>query len=63
MASDIQEQIDTLRTIAQQEALSNTCLERISKAERVVPKMHATIEFVSTYVRQQVKQWDLPPWH
>jgi len=60
IASDIQEQIDTLRTIAQQEALSNTCLERISKAERVVPKTRATVEFVSTYVRQQVKQLDLP---
>jgi Family of unknown function (DUF6399) len=60
IASDIQEQSDTLRTIAQQDALSNTCLERLGKAERVIPKMQATIEFVSTYVRQQVKQLDLP---
>jgi hypothetical protein len=60
MAFDIQEQIDTLRTIAQQEALRTTCLERISKAQRVIPKMQATIEFVSTYVRQQGKQLDLP---
>ena len=32
-----------------------------SKAERVVPKMQATLEFVSGYVRQQVKQLDLTP--
>ena len=53
--------IDTIRTIAQQEHLSETCLERIEKAERVVPKMQATIEFVSGYVRQQVRQLDLAP--
>jgi hypothetical protein len=52
MVSDIQHQIDTIRTIAQQEGLSAACMERIAKAERVVPKMQATIEFVSTYVRQ-----------
>jgi hypothetical protein len=36
-------------------------LDRIDKAERVVPKMQATIEFVSGYVRQQVRQLDLTP--
>jgi len=36
-------------------------LERIDKAERVVPKMQATIEFVSRYVAQQVAQLDVPP--
>ena len=56
MAGDIQEQIDTLRTIAQHEGLSQACLDRIKKAERVVPKMQATIEFVSSDVRQQVRQ-------
>jgi hypothetical protein len=59
IAGDIQQHIDTIRTIAQQEGLSETCLERIEKAERVVPKMQATIEFVSGYVRQQVRQLDL----
>src|SRR5262249_1752174 len=49
----------TIRTIAHQEGLSATCLERIAKAERVVPKMQATIEFVSGYVRQQVHQLDV----
>src|SRR5262249_24109653 len=49
MANDIQRQIDTIRTIAQQEGLSEACLARIAKAERVVPKMPATIEFVSGY--------------
>jgi hypothetical protein len=59
IAGDIQQHIDTIRIIAQQEGLSETCLERIEKAERVVPKMQATIEFVSGYVRQQVRQLDL----
>lgn len=61
IAGDIQHQIDTIRPIAQQEALSQACLERIEKAERVVPKMRATIEFVSAYVRRQVRQLDLMP--
>ena len=61
IASDIQRQIDTVRTIAQQEGLSEACLARMAKAERVVPKMQATIEFVSGYVRQQVRQLDLAP--
>ena len=61
IAADIQAQIDTIRTVAQHEGLSQACLDRIDKAERVVPKMQATIEFVSGYVRQQVRQLDLTP--
>ncbi len=61
IASDIQGHIEQIRTVAQQEALSQSCLERIDKAERVVPKMQATIEFVSRYVGQQVDQLDLTP--
>jgi hypothetical protein len=61
IAGDIQAQIDTIRAIAQQENLSETCLDRIEKAARVVPKMQATIEFVSGYVRRQVRQLDLAP--
>jgi transposase len=59
IAGDIQQHVDTMRTIAQQEGLSQACLDRIAKAERVVPKMQATITFVSGYVRQQVRQRDL----
>jgi len=59
IAGDIQQHIDTIRTIAQQEHLSATCLERLEKAERVVPKMQATIECVSGYVQQQVSRLDL----
>ena len=55
IAGDIQQHIDTIRTIAQQEHLSETCMDRLEKAQRVVPKMQATIEFVSGYVRQQVQ--------
>ena len=59
IASDIQAHIEQVRAIAQHEGLSQSCLERIEKAERVMPKMQATIEFVSGYVRQQVDQLDL----
>jgi len=61
IAADIQGHIDAIRAMAQQESLSQSCLERIEKAERVVPKMQATIEFVSGYVRRQVDQLDLAP--
>ena len=61
IAADIQAHIEQVRTIAQNEGLSQSCLERIEKAERVVPKMQATIEFVSGYVRQQIHQLDLVP--
>jgi hypothetical protein len=56
-----QAHIEQVRAIAQHEGLSQSCLERIEKAERVVPKMQATIAFVSGYVRQQVAQLDLTP--
>src|SRR5262249_52250209 len=61
IAGDIQQHIDTIRTIASQEGLSPACLDRIAKAERVVPKMQATVEFVSGYVRQQVTALALAP--
>jgi hypothetical protein len=61
IASDIRAQIETIRSVAQQEHLSQSRLDRIDKAERVVPKMQATIEFVSGYVNQQVAQLDLMP--
>jgi hypothetical protein len=61
IAGDIQQHIDTIRTVAQQEGLSQACFDRIEKAERVVPKMQATIEFVSGYVCQQVQQLALAP--
>jgi hypothetical protein len=59
IAADIQAHIEQVRAIVQHEGLSQSCLERIEKAERVVPKMQATIAFVSGYVRQQVDQLDL----
>jgi len=61
IAADIQGNIAQIRTIAQQEGLSPSSLARIDKAERVVPKMQATIEFVSRYVGQQIAQLDLTP--
>jgi hypothetical protein len=61
IAADIQAQIATVRSVAQHEGLRQTCLDRIDKAERVVPKMQATIEFVAGYGRQQVSGLDLAP--
>ena len=61
IASDIQGHIEQIRTVAQQDGLSQSCLERIEKAERVVPKMQGTIEFVSRYVSQQVAQLAVTP--
>jgi hypothetical protein len=61
IAADLQGSIDQIRAIAQHEGLSQTCLERIDKAQRVIAKMQATIEFVSGYVRRQVDQLDLTP--
>jgi hypothetical protein len=61
IAADIQGHIEHIRTIAQHEGLSQSCVERIEKAERVVPKMRATIEFVSGYVRHQVAPLDVTP--
>jgi uncharacterized protein DUF6399 len=59
IAADIHEHIEQVRAVAQHEGLSQSCLERLEKAERVVPKMQATIEFVSGYVRHQVDQLHL----
>ena len=61
IAADLHEPIKQARAIAQHEGLSQHCFARIEKAERVVPKMRATIEFVSGYVGQQVAQLDVTP--
>jgi hypothetical protein len=61
IAADIQAHIDQMRSVAQHEGRSQRCLERIDKAERVVPKMQGTIEFVSRYAAQQVAQLDVTP--
>jgi hypothetical protein len=61
IASDIQAHMAQIRAIAQHEGRSESCLERIAKAERVVPNMQATSAFVSGYVQQQVDQLDLTP--
>jgi hypothetical protein len=61
IACDMQAHIEQIRTVAQQEGLSQSCLERIDKAERVVPKMQGTIEFVSRYVAEQVARLELKP--
>ena len=59
IASDIRAHMATIRAVAQHAHLSPRCLDRMDKAERVVPKMQATIAFVSGYVRQQIHHLDL----
>lgn len=61
IVSDLYGHIDQMRTVAQQAGLSQSCVERIKKAARVVPKMHATIECVSGYGHKQVRQRDWTP--
>jgi Family of unknown function (DUF6399) len=61
IAAAIQGHSEQMRTVAQHEGLSQSCVEHIDKAERGVPKMPATIECVSRYVGQQVDQLDLTP--
>jgi hypothetical protein len=61
IASDIPGHIEQMRSIAQHEGRSQSGLERIEKAERVVPKMQATIACVSGSVKQQVAQLVLTP--
>ena len=60
IAADIRLHIETIRTVAQHERLSQRSLDRIDKAARVVPTRQATIECVASYVGRQVDQRDLP---
>jgi uncharacterized protein DUF6399 len=61
MAGHIQQPIDTMRTMAHQAGLRETCLERLAQAEGVVPTRQATIECISGDVRQQVTLRELAP--
>jgi hypothetical protein len=61
IAGAIHAHSDTIRTMAQQEHLSATCLDRLAQAKRVGPTMQATIAFVSGYGRQQVRQLEVAP--
>jgi len=47
--------------MAQHAGLSQSCVERMEQAERVVPTMQATLACVSGYVRHQVDQLDVTP--
>jgi hypothetical protein len=60
-ASDIPAPSEQMRTLAQHEGLSQHCVERLEQAERVVPKRHATSEFVSGSVKPQGAQLALTP--
>jgi hypothetical protein len=55
----LQNHIDSLRTLAANEGLSDHSMERINKAERVLPKMAETIDFVSSYINREVDKLGL----
>jgi hypothetical protein len=55
----LQQRIYKIAGICEQERLGTASMERIMKAERVLPKMAATIDFVSGYVRRQVDKLGL----
>jgi hypothetical protein len=55
----LQQRIYKIASICEQEHLGAKAMDRILKAERVLPKMAATIDFVSGYVRQQVDKLEL----
>jgi hypothetical protein len=57
----IQARIDRIRLLAEQEKLSESSLARIDKAERVLPKITACLDFVSTYVRQEIDKLGVSP--
>jgi hypothetical protein len=61
IAGDSQEHSETIRTSAPQEHRSETGLDRLEHAERVVPTRPATIAFVSRDVRQQGSRLALTP--
>ena len=53
LAAALQAQLETRRTVAPQDSLSQSGVDRSAHAERVVPTRPATIAFVSGSVRQQ----------
>ncbi|MDQ3232592.1 MAG: DUF6399 domain-containing protein [Pseudobdellovibrionaceae bacterium] len=57
----IQAGIQRIRLLAEQENLSESSLARIDKAERVLPKITACLEFVSTHVRQEIDKLGVSP--
>ena len=61
IAADLHEPMDTVRTVAPHAGLSQTCLERLEQAERVLPTMPATLACVSGSVRPQVSQRHVTP--
>jgi Family of unknown function (DUF6399) len=61
IAAEIRTHIETIRPVAQHEQRSQSSLARIAQAERVGPKMQATMAFVSGYGGQQVQQLDVTP--
>jgi hypothetical protein len=52
--ANLQQRIDNIRAAATAEGLGEKSMARIAKAERVLPQMAATIDFVSGYVCQKV---------
>jgi hypothetical protein len=61
LASAMPEPSNMIRSLAPQEGLSQACLDRVETAARVVPKMQATIEWVSGDGPQQGHPLEVAP--
>jgi hypothetical protein len=59
MVEKLQGRIDRIRAAAEAEGLAEHSLARIAKAERVLPKMGQTVDFVSGYLRREVDKLGL----
>lgn len=61
VADKIQVKIDGTRYLAEQENLRESSLARIDKAERVLPKITASLEFVSSHIRREIDKLEVSP--
>lgn len=60
ISKELNEKIESIEVIAKESFLKETCMERIQKAQRVVPYMTATIAFFWTLVKSQFELLELP---
>ena len=59
ITNKLRERIKRIKIIIENEGLSESSMKRIEKAERVLPAMGSTIDFVSDYIRRQVNKLGL----
>jgi hypothetical protein len=59
VADSLQHKIDSIRNAALTEGIGESSMDRIAKAERVIPKMKATIDFVLGHLHSEVNKLKL----